>query len=118
MMNDGRELIALRGYSNNSLSPQTGATVFSKYTAELRYALSLNPSSTMYMLGFVEAGDAWENFNNFNPFIVKRTAGIGLRIMLPMVGMMGLDYGWGLDNVIGNPNANGGQFHFSMGQTF
>ena len=118
MMNDGRELIALRGYSNNSLSPQTGATVFSKYTAELRYALSLNPSSTMYMLGFVEAGDAWENFNNFNPFIVKRTAGIGLRIMLPMVGMMGLDYGWGLDDVIGNPNANGGQFHFSMGQTF
>ena len=118
MMNDGRELIALRGYSNNSLSPQTGATVFSKYTAELRYALSLNPSSTMYMLGFVEAGDAWENFNNFNPFIVKRTAGVGLRIMLPMVGMMGLDYGWGLDDVIGNPNANGGQFHFSMGQTF
>ena len=118
MMNDGRELIALRGYSNNSLSPQTGATVFSKYTAELRYALSLNPSSTMYMLGFVEAGDAWENFNNFNPFIVKRTAGIGLRIMLPMVGMMGLDYGWGLDDVVGNPNANGGQFHFSMGQTF
>ena len=118
MMNDGRELIALRGYSNNSLSPQTGATVFSKYTAELRYALSLNPSSTMYMLGFVEAGDAWENFNNFNPFIVKRTAGIGLRIMLPMVGIIGLDYGWGLDDVIGNPNANGGQFHFSMGQTF
>ena len=118
MMNDGRELISLRGYSNNSLSPQTGATVFSKYTAELRYALSLNPSSTMYMLGFVEAGDAWENFDNFNPFIVKRTAGIGIRIMLPMVGMMGLDYGWGLDDVIGNPNANGGQFHFSMGQTF
>ena len=118
MMNDGRELIALRGYSNNSLSPTTGATVFSKYTAELRYALSLNPSSTMYMLGFVEAGDAWESFDNFNPFIVKRTAGIGLRIMLPMVGMMGLDYGWGLDDVIGSPNANGGQFHFSMGQTF
>jgi outer membrane protein insertion porin family len=118
MMNDGRELIALRGYSNNSLSPTTGATVFSKYTAELRYALSLNPSSTMYMLGFVEAGDAWENFDNFNPFIVKRTAGVGLRIMLPMVGMMGLDYGWGLDDVIGSPNANGGQFHFSMGQTF
>ena len=118
MMNDGRELIALRGYSNNSLSPTTGATVFSKYTAELRYALSLNPSSTMYMLGFVEAGDAWESFDNFNPFIVKRTAGVGLRIMLPMVGMMGLDYGWGLDDVIGSPNANGGQFHFSMGQTF
>ena len=118
MMNDGRELIALRGYSNNSLSPTTGATVFSKYTAELRYALSLNPSSTMYMLAFVEAGDAWESFDNFNPFIVKRTAGVGLRIMLPMVGMMGLDYGWGLDDVIGSPNANGGQFHFSMGQTF
>lgn len=118
MVYDGRELISLRGYSNNSISPQTGGTIYNKYTTELRYALSLNPSSTIYALGFLEAGNAWDNFDNFNPFGVKRSAGIGVRIMLPMIGMMGLDYGWGLDNIPGNPNANGGQFHFSMGQQF
>ena len=117
-MNDGRELVALRGYSNNSLSPQTGATIYNKYTAELRYALSLNPTSTMYALAFLEAGNAWEKFDDFNPFGVKRSAGIGIKIMLPMIGMMGLDYGWGLDEIIGNPDANGGQFHFSIGQNF
>ncbi|MFL2567755.1 MAG: outer membrane protein assembly factor [Flavobacteriales bacterium] len=117
-MNDGRELVALRGYSNNSLSPQTGATIYNKYTAEIRYALSLNPTSTMYALAFVEAGNAWENFDNFNPFGIKRSVGIGVKIMLPMIGMMGLDYGWGLDEIIGNPDANGGQFHFSIGQNF
>ncbi|HIG33106.1 MAG TPA: outer membrane protein assembly factor BamA [Flavobacteriales bacterium] len=118
MVYDGRELISLRGYSNNSISPQTGATIYNKYTTELRYALSLNPSSTIYALGFLEAGNAWDNFDNFNPFGVKRSAGIGVRIMLPMIGMMGLDYGWGLDDIPGKPNANGGQFHFSMGQQF
>jgi outer membrane protein insertion porin family len=118
MVYDGRELISLRGYSNNSISPQTGATIYNKYTTELRCALSLNPSSTIYALGFLEAGNAWDNFDNFNPFGVKRSAGIGVRIMLPMIGMMGLDYGWGLDDIPGNPNANGGQFHFSMGQQF
>ena len=117
-MNDGRELVALRGYANNSLSPQTGATIYNKYTAEIRYALSLNPTSTMYALAFLEAGNAWEEFDNFNPFGVKRSVGIGVKIMLPMSGMMGLDYGWGLDEVIGNPEANGGQFHFSIGQNF
>jgi len=118
MMYDGRELISLRGYSNNSISAQTGGTIYNKYTTELRYALSLNPSSTIYALGFLEAGNAWDDFDNFNPFSVKRSAGFGVRIMLPMIGMMGLDYGWGLDDIPGNPNANGGQFHFSMGQQF
>ena len=115
---DGRELISLRGYSNNSISPQTGATIYNKYTTELRYAINLNPSSTVYALGFLEAGNAWDSFNNFNPFGVKRSAGFGVRIMLPMIGMMGLDYGWGLDDILGNPDANGGQFHFSIGQQF
>ena len=118
MVYDGRELISLRGYSNNSISPQTGATIYNKYTSEIRYALSLNPSSTMYALGFLEAGNAWDNFDNFNPFGVKRSAGFGVRIMLPMIGMMGLDYGWGLDDISGSPEANGGQFHFSIGQQF
>lgn len=115
---DGRELISLRGYSNNSISPQTGATIYNKYTTELRYAISLNPSSTVYALGFLEAGNAWDNFDNYNPFQVKRSAGFGVRLMLPMIGMMGLDYGWGLDDIIGRPDANGGQFHFSIGQQF
>jgi outer membrane protein insertion porin family len=115
---DGRELISLRGYGNNTLSPQTGATIYNKYTTELRYAISLNPGSTVYALGFLEAGNAWDKFDNFNPFGVKRSAGFGVRIMLPMIGMMGLDYGWGLDDILGNPDANGGQFHFSIGQQF
>ena len=115
---DGRELIALRGYSNNSISPQTGGTIYNKYTAELRYAISLNPGSTVYVLGFAEAGNSWENQDNFNPFQVKRSAGIGFRISLPMLGLMGLDYGWGLDEIPGNPDANGGQFHFSINQQF
>ena len=115
---DGRELISLRGYSNNSISPTTGATIYNKYTTELRYAINLNPSSTVYALGFLEAGNAWDSFNNFNPFGVKRSAGFGVRIMLPMIGMMGLDYGWGLDDIVGSPDANGGQFHFSIGQQF
>ncbi len=115
---DGRELISLRGYSNNSISPQTGATIYSKYTTELRYAISLNPSSTVYALAFLEAGNAWDSFDNYNPFQVKRSAGFGVRLMLPMIGMMGLDYGWGLDDIMGRPDANGGQFHFSIGQQF
>ena len=113
-MYDGRELIALRGYSNNSVSPQTGATIYNKYTAELRYALSLNPSSTIYALGFLEGGNAWDNADNLNPFSVKRSVGFGVRIMLPMIGVMGLDYGWGLDEIPLAPNANGGQFHFFL----
>ena len=115
---DGRELISLRGYNNNSISPQTGGTIYNKYTTEIRYAISLNPASTVYALAFLEAGNAWDNFENYNPFLVKRSAGFGVRLMLPMIGLMGLDYGWGLDDIINNPNANGGQFHFSIGQQF
>ena len=115
---DGRELISLRGYSNNSVSPQTGGTTFNRYSAELRYAISLNPASTVYALGFLEAGNAWDNFDYFNPFSVKRSVGVGVRITIPMMGLMGLDYGWGLDEIIGVPDANIGQFHFSIGQTF
>ena len=118
MVYDGRELISLRGYNNNTVSPQTGATIYNKYTTEIRYAISLNPSSTVYALGFLEAGNAWDKFDNFNPFTMKRSAGFGVRIMLPMIVMMGLDYGWGLDELPLHPNANGGQFHFSMGQQF
>ena len=78
----------------------------------------MNPASTVYALGFLEAGNAWDNFDYFNPFSVKRSVGVGVRITIPMMGLMGLDYGWGLDEIPGNPDANIGQFHFSIGQTF
>lgn len=115
---DGREVIALRGYSNNSLSPENGATLYNKYTMELRYALSLNPQSPIYALAFLEAGNSWDAFKEFDPFNVKRSAGVGIRITIPMMGMMGVDWGYGFDDIPGSPDANKGQFHFSINQQF
>ncbi|MBS1652632.1 MAG: outer membrane protein assembly factor BamA [Bacteroidetes bacterium] len=112
-----REIIGLRGYPDNSLSGQYGSPIVSRYTMELRYPISLNPQATIFVLGFAEAGNAWNTFKSFNPFQVKRSAGIGLRVFLPMFGLLGIDYGWGFDNVPGNPGiGNGkGQFHFTIG---
>lgn len=115
---DGREVIALRGYANGSMSPTSGATLYTKYTTELRYALSLNPQSPIYALAFLEAGNSWDMFKHFDPFNVKRSAGVGIRITIPMMGMMGVDYGYGFDEIPGNPDANKGQFHFSINQQF
>ncbi len=115
---DGRDIIALRGYSNGSLTPSTGATIYNKYTLELRYGLSLSAQSPIYILGFLEAGNAWEEFDKFNPFNVKRSAGLGVRISIPMMGIMGVDWGYGFDPITGQPDANRGQFHFSINQLF
>jgi len=114
---DGREIIALRGYADQALSPKTGATAISKYVMELRYPVSLNPSATIYGLAFAEAGNSWGTLKEFNPFQVKRSAGVGVRIFLPMFGLLGFDYGWGLDKIPNNPGTgNGkGQFHFTIG---
>jgi outer membrane protein insertion porin family len=112
---DGREIIGLRGYDDRSLSPTTGALFISKYSLELRYPLSLNPSATIYGMGFAEAGNTWSNFESYDPFSVYKSAGIGLRIFLPMFGLMGLDYGWRFDDVLTNPNMPKGQFHFTIG---
>ena len=112
---DGREIIGLRGYDDLSLSPQNGALLISKYTAEVRYPLSLNPSATIYGMAFAEAGRSWNERKNFNPFNLKRSAGVGIRIFMPMFGLMGLDYGWRLDDVQGFPNMARGQFHFTIG---
>lgn len=119
---DGREIIALRGYANNSLTPKgklgyIGGTIYNKYTMELRYPVSLNPMATIFVLGFAEAGNAWEKFNDFNAFQVKRSAGVGVRIFLPMFGLLGLDWGYGFDEIPGTPSANKSQFHFSIGQS-
>ncbi len=115
---DDREVIGLRGYSNGSLSPDNGATLYNKYTTELRYALSLNPQSPIYVLAFLEAGNSWDAFKEFDPFNVKRSAGVGIRITIPMMGMMGVDYGYGFDDIPGKADANKGQFHFSINQQF
>lgn len=118
-----REIIALRGYSDNSVSSGTGDPLCSRYTMELRYPISLNPQATIFVLGFAEAGNTWSKYKDFNPFQVKRSAGFGLRVFLPMFGLLGLDYGWGFDPVPGNPTSGKnpttskaqGQFHFTLG---
>ena len=121
---DSRELIGMRGYKNDALTPgyyqstTSGGDIFTKYTLELRYPLSLNPQATIYALGFLEAGNCWLGFKNFNPFDVKRSAGVGVRIYLQMFGLLGLDWGYGFDDVYGVPasqKVNGSQFHFSIG---
>jgi outer membrane protein insertion porin family len=95
----GREMIALRGYEDNSISSESGDPLIAKYTLELRYPISLNPSATFYTLLFAEAGNTFPSFKDFNPFNVKRTAGVGIRVFLPMFGMLGLDYGFGFDKL-------------------
>ncbi|MEX1000807.1 MAG: POTRA domain-containing protein [Crocinitomicaceae bacterium] len=95
---DGREIISLRGYNGNStVSPTTGGTLIAKYSLELRYPLSLNPSATIYGLIFAEAGNTYNGFKEFDPFNVKRSAGAGVRVFLPMFGMLGVDFAWGFD---------------------
>lgn len=103
----GKELIALRGYENNSLSSTAGDPIIAKYTLELRYPISLNPQATVYALSFLEAGNTYTSMGNFNPFNVKKAAGVGVRIFLPMFGLLGLDYGWGFDML--DPHASGYQ---------
>ena len=112
-----REIIGLRGYQDNSLSSSQGDPICARYTMELRYPISLNPQATIFILGFAEAGNTWAKYKDFNPFQVKRSAGFGLRVFLPMFGLLGLDYGWGFDNIPGNSSSgNGkGQFHFTLG---
>lgn len=112
---DGREVVGLRGYDDFSLSPNTGNFAVAKYTTELRFPVSLNPSATIYTLAFAQAGNTWSSFNEFNPFKLYRSAGVGLRLFLPMFGPMGLDYGWRLDDVPDQPNMARSQFHFTIG---
>jgi outer membrane protein insertion porin family len=112
---DGREIIALRGYDDLSLSPNFGSFFVNKYTAELRFPVSLNPSATIFALGFAEAANAFNSIDRYDPFKVYRSAGIGLRLFLPMFGPMGLDYGWRFDDVPGQPNMAKSQFHFTLG---
>tara|TARA_B100000780_G_C21120823_1_gene453980 strand:- start:345 stop:2822 length:2478 start_codon:yes stop_codon:yes gene_type:complete len=117
---NAREIIGLRGYGNNTVSQHIdgGAGIYAKYTLELRYPLSLNPSSTIYATAFAEAGNAWETMGEFNPFEVKRAVGFGIRIFMPMFGLLGVDFGHGLDPLEGALQKSGWQTHFSIGQQF
>ncbi|MCQ2154450.1 MAG: outer membrane protein assembly factor BamA [Bacteroidales bacterium] len=120
----GSEIIALRGYENYSLTPQaitpystsmayTG-NVYDKFTVELRYPALLQPQSTIYVLAFLEGGNCWSDIRDFNPFNIKRSAGVGVRVFLPMVGLLGVDWGWGFDDPVHGKS----QFHFVIGQQF
>jgi outer membrane protein insertion porin family len=93
----GTEIISLRGYDTNEINGGRAATIYDKFTVELRYPLSLNPSSTIYAKIFAQGGNAWESFSDFNPFDMNRSVGAGLRVFLPMFGLLGFDYGIGFD---------------------
>ena len=111
-MLDGREVVPLRGYTNSSLSPQTGAAVFDRYTIELRQPIIESPTATFWVAGFLEGGNSWADIKEFQPFKIYNSAGLGVRLFMPMFGLIGVDWGYGFDG------ANGGsQFHFSIGQS-
>jgi len=115
---DGRETIALRGYENGRLSSIEGGTVYNKFQMELRYPITLKPSASIYVLGFVEAGNSYDGFDNFNPFVLKRSAGLGLRIFMPAFGLLGIDFAHGFDPLPGQTVKSGWQTHFIIGQQF
>ena len=126
---DGRETIQLRGYPNQSLIPldrtslsqasaDDGATIYNKYSLELRYPITLKPSASIYALTFLEGGASYDNFRDFNPFQLNRSAGAGIRIFMPAFGLLGIDFGYGFDPVPGSTGPNGWETHFIIGQQF
>ena len=113
------ETIALRGYENGSLTLYGDeGYAYTRLGAEIRYPLMLENSTSIYVLGFVEGGNAWHDVSKFNPFNMKRSAGAGVRIFLPMIGMMGIDWAYGFDKINGSRQYSGSQFHFILGQEF
>jgi outer membrane protein insertion porin family len=115
---DGREVIQLRGYPNNSLSSSNGGTVYNKYSMELRYPITMKQTAKIYAMTFVEAGSAFDNFKTFDPFKMQRSAGFGLRVFMPAFGLLGIDFAHGFDPVPGDTVKSGWQTHFIIGQQF
>ncbi len=115
---DGREVIQLRGYPNNSLSSSNGGTVYNKYSMELRYPITMKQSAKIYAMSFLEAGAAFDNFKTFDPFKVQRAAGVGLRVFMPAFGLLGIDFAHGFDPLPGDTVKSGWQTHFIIGQQF
>ncbi len=121
----GSDIISLRGYENYSLTPTStsqyntsgnyyAGNVYDKFTVELRYPVVLQPQSTIYALLFLEGGNCWADIRDFNPFQIKRSAGVGVRVFLPMIGLLGVDWGYGFDDSVNGKS----QFHFVIGQQF
>ncbi len=121
---DGRETIQLRGYPNQSLSPvnddgeQVGATIYNKFSLELRYPITLKQAASIYALTFLEAGSAYNDFKDYNPFNLQRSAGFGLRVFMPAFGLIGIDFAHGFDAIPGQTAKSGWQTHFIIGQQF
>lgn len=117
---DGREVIQLRGYPNQSLSSVSGDPIYNKFSLELRYPLTLKGAAQIYVLGFAEAGGSYATFKKYNPFVLQRSAGFGLRVFMPAFGLLGIDFGHGFDAVPGSltNQKNGWETHFIIGQQF
>lgn len=115
---DGREVIGLRGYGNSRLSSGRGGHIYNKFTAELRYPVSLKPAASIYLLGLLEAGNSYDDFKTFNPFDIKKSAGFGIRVFMPAFGMLGIDFAHGFDPHPGEIEKSGWQTHFIIGQQF
>ena len=111
-MLDGREVVPLRGYQNNSLTPTGGGSVFDRVTMELRQPIIESANATIYVLGFAEGGNCWSGIKEFDPFQMYTSAGLGVRLYMPMFGLIGVDWGYGFQGTYG-----GSQFHFSIGQS-
>ena len=115
---DGRENIPLRGYPNSSLSTQDGGSIFNKYSLELRYPISLGEQAKIFALSFIEGGASYNSFRDFNPFLLNRSAGVGIRLFMPQFGLLGIDFGHGFDPIPGQSTKHGWETHFIFGQNF
>jgi len=115
---DGREVIQLRGYPNNSLTTEDGGAIYNRFSLELRYPITMKQMASIYAISFVEAGAAYDSFKQYNPFVLKRSAGFGVRIFMPAFGLLGIDFAHGFDPVLGGTQKNGWETHFIIGQSF
>ena len=115
---DGREVIQLRGYPNQALSPQDGDNIYNKFSLELRYPVTLKQLASIYILTFAEGGASYNGFRNYDPFQLRRSAGAGIRIFMPAFGLLGIDFGYGFDPILGGTERNGWETHFIIGQQF
>jgi len=115
---DGREVIQLRGYPNQSLSTNDGNTIYNKFSLELRYPVTLKQLASIYVLAFAEGGGAYDGFREYNPFTLSRSAGAGIRIFMPAFGLLGIDFGYGFDPILNGTTKNGWETHFIIGQQF
>ena len=115
---DGREVIQLRGYPNQSLSSTDGDPIYNKFSLELRYPITLKAAASIYALTFIEAGASYKSFDSYNPFVLQRSAGFGIRIFMPAFGLLGIDFANGFDPIPGFSQPHGWETHFIIGQQF